>query len=124
MTHGESRPAPVAEAAPEVLGGDLQSAYDGGPTIGGHVIVNAQNPSKATARDRLIERNLKDLCYAPAGAAVTIRVSRGQLVEIAGVECLRAHGRHLGSITIECPDPGTIRRWVDALRNGRTSHCL
>jgi len=53
---------------------------------------------------------------APAGADVTLIVRPGQFGPAWALAYLIENGKHLGSITVECDDPDTIRRWVTELQ--------
>jgi len=89
-----------------------------GPLIGGTVRVDLRKFTREAwnfSRDHEYDRAVTDLTYAPAGAAVVLVVSPRAYLPTA---YLREHGQHLGSITVECSDPDTIARWVDALRSG------
>lgn len=63
-------------------------------------------------------RALQRLTEAPAGAAVSIIVSPGSLPNVPGLQYLRTHGRHLGSVEIQSSDPATVHEWHQALTGG------
>lgn len=67
--------------------------------------------------DHRVARAIEDLEVAPAGADVVI-VVRGRQHPSLALDYLRQHGGHLGSVTVECDDPGTVARWVRGLRDG------
>jgi len=66
--------------------------------------------------DAVLARRVQMLAFAPMGADVVVQVAAGQFVPSLAVGYLRAEGHHLGSVTVECSDPATVRRWVLALR--------
>ncbi len=89
-----------------------------GPVIGGRVVVNARWAREWSFKDDdRVDRVIKELEWAPAGAHVTIVVAARQLVPVA-LDYLREHASHLGAITVECSDPETVARWVRGLRDG------
>ena len=66
--------------------------------------------------DREVVRKLKSLSFAPAGAEVVLAVRPAQLWPGEGIAYVRDCCRHLGTVTVECSDPETVREWVLALR--------
>lgn len=63
-----------------------------------------------------VDRAVQEATFAPAGADVFFAISRGQMPSFIGLEYLREHGQHIGSVTFECDHPDTIRHWCDVLR--------
>ena len=63
-----------------------------------------------------VVRKLKSLSFAPAGAEVVLAVLPAQLWPGEGIAYVRDCCRHLGTVTVECSDPETVREWVLALR--------
>lgn len=68
--------------------------------------------------DHQAMRLVQDATYAPAGADVVLKVAPRQFPPVHGVAWLREHGQHLGTVTVQCSCPDTIRRWLDAVRGG------
>ena len=81
--------------------------------IGGTVTVDLQNVNPFT-----VARRMKNAAEAPRGAEVTFLVGPGQQPPVSATHYVREYGRSLGSVTVSCSDPATVRRWVDALRHG------
>lgn len=67
--------------------------------------------------DRPVQRALQEATWAPPGAEVVFKVKRRQFPPPSGMEWLKSHGQHLGSVTFDCDDPDTIRDWIDRLNN-------
>ena len=93
------------------------SALATGPRIHVRVVIDAQTrPSDDwPIRDRHVRHALDQVHGCPAGATVVLRVAAGQPTPLID----RRDLAHLGSITIECPDPQTGIAWWHAL-NGAT----
>lgn len=62
------------------------------------------------------DRAVQEATWAPAGADVVFVIERRTIPAFEGLEWLRQHGQHLGSVTFSCSDPDTIHRWVSRLR--------
>lgn len=88
-------------------------------TIGGVVALDLRKlDDYYSESEREAESKLKMLSYAPAGADIEIHVKARQMPIFQGLDYLRHHGTHLGSITVHCEDAGTVASWVKALREG------
>lgn len=68
--------------------------------------------------DSSARRKILTLTVAPFGASVVLVVLSRQYVDPSIGHMIRSEAFHLGSVTVECDDPGTIARWVSMLRAG------
>lgn len=84
--------------------------------ISGRVHVNLTELSDDLREIHALDRAVQEAAYSPAGSDVIFHVRRRQHPPYMGMAWLREHGQHLASVTIDCDDPDTIRRWCDALR--------
>lgn len=76
----------------------------------------AHDDGRLFGETHTVERLIQEAVYAPPGADIVLVVRRGQIPPFHGINYLRDHGQHLGSVTVECTDPDTISRWVAQLR--------
>lgn len=74
--------------------------------------ITGEEHSAQQRRDRAVQ----EATWAPAGADVVFVITKNMLPAFFGLDWLREHGQHLGSVTFSCSDPETIRRWVSRLR--------
>ena len=68
--------------------------------------------------DQEVARRLQSLTAAPSGVEVILQVAEGQRPPWSAVQYVRETCGHLGSIMVECEDPGTSSAWLWALRRG------
>lgn len=104
------------EAADAYAGSGAPSGYPKRPVLRGHVRIDLRRALRTDthAADRMIQ----EAAHAPTGCGVTFLVARGQYAPPLATAYLRHHGRHLGSVTVECDDPVTIGRWMRTLDEG------
>lgn len=119
----ERGPRPEGTALHEVIATTDSSIASGalsvvgfGPVVDGLVWLDARLDDGADGRQsHQVDRIVQRACDAPAGSHVVLCVAAGQWPS-PGLQYVRAQGRHLGRVTVACPDPETVRRWVHALR--------
>lgn len=69
-------------------------------------------------RDQEVTRRLQSLTGAPNGVQVLLSVAEGQRPPWVGIQYVRQECGHVGSIMVECEDPGTSAAWLWALKWG------
>lgn len=87
--------------------------------ISGSVLIDlrfSDEHESKTDFDHAVTRLIQSGSLAPMGADVVLVVDPRAWPSYLGVGYLREHGQHLGSITVQCSDPDTIKVWCAALR--------